>query len=130
MQKSIIRGALYGVEFNECNKPLSLYQESIAKSDEAHPKQKLPFTKPISSTQIQFFFFSQSQWGFWPLLVEWPLDVLEPQNKNEDIAHYERKQIVLSLTGFVQQLNPGRVIDLRLTKIVNFLFGWTHQKVL
>ena len=47
--------------------------------------------KRIGSAQFKFF-FSQSQWRIWPFLAEWPLDELEPQNKNEDIAHYEKRE--------------------------------------
>ena len=75
---------------------------------------------------LSFSFSSQLQWRIWAFLVEWPLDVLEPQNK-DDIGHNERKQMVLGLTGFAQLLNPGQVIDLRLMKITKFFFGRMHQ---
>ena len=47
------------------------------------------------------------------ILVEWPLDVLEPQNKNEHIAHYERKRMAPGFTGFALLVTPGQVIDLK-----------------
>ena len=66
--------------------------------------------------------------GIGPFLVEWPLDALEPQNKNEDIVRYERKRMVLGFTGFARLLTPGRVIDLRLTKIAKFCFDGNIKK--
>ena len=46
------------------------------------------------------------------ILVECPLDALEPQSKNEHIAGYERKRMVLGFKGFQQLVTPGQVIDL------------------
>ena len=66
------------------------------------------------------FFYSLYQWSIWPFLVEWPLDELEPQNKNEHIAHEERKQMTFGFTCFALLVTPGRVIDLEMTKIAKF----------
>ena len=65
-------------------------------------------------------FSSLSEWSIWPFLVEWSLDALEHQNKNEHIFHYEGKQMLLSFMGFEQLVTPGRVIDHKLTKITKF----------
>ena len=76
------------------------------------------FSKPISSAQ--FSSSSQSQWSIWPILVEWPLDALESRNKNERVARSVWKRMVLGVTGFAELMTPGRVIDLKLTKITKF----------
>ena len=109
-----------GSDFDRCNKSLCLHQESIAKSDQTHSKQNKKYFLRNPSVALNFIFQSQSQWGTRPFLVEWPLDALELQNKNEDIVHNERKRLVLVFTGFAQLLTPGWVIDLRLTKITKF----------
>ena len=59
-----------------------------------------------------------------------PLDAPEPQNKNEHIARYEKKRMVLGFTGFAQLVTPGQVTDLKWTKVTKFCLGRPHQKVL
>ena len=51
------------------------------------------------------------------------LDALKPQNKNEHIARYEIGRFVLGFTGFAHLVTTGQAIDLKLTKIANFLEG-------
>ena len=53
-------------------------------------------------------------------MAEWPVDAPEPRNKNEHIARYERKRMVLSFTDFAQLVTPGHVIDLKIAKIAKF----------
>ena len=55
--------------------------------------------------------------------LEQHLAALELQNKNLYIASYERKQMVLGFMGFAQLMTPGRVIDVKLTKIAIFWEG-------
>ena len=84
--------------------------------------------KPISSTQFKFS--SLSQWSIWQFLVELPLHVQEPQNKNGHIARYERKLIVPGIIGLAQLATPGQVNDLKLMKIAKFWLESYINKVL
>ena len=56
------------------------------------------------SEALDFCFSNQSQWSVKPILAEWPLDELEPRNKNESVARDERKRMVLGFTGFARLL--------------------------
>ena len=83
-------------------------------------QKKIYFLNSLS-VALNFSFPSQLQWSTWPFLVEYPLDALGPENKNEHIACYERKRMTLDFTGFAQLVTPGQVIDLKLMKVAKFL---------
>ena len=107
-------------DFDRHNNSLSLHQELIAKATQTHSKPKKIYFLQSLSVALNFSFPSQLQWSTWPFLVEYPLDALEPQNKNGHIACYERKRMTLDFTGFAQLVTPGQVTDLKLTKITKY----------
>ena len=64
------------------------------------------FLKPIGNAQFFAFPAIGNGVGIWPILVEVPLDEIELQNKEENIAFDDKKQIVSGFTGFAQLLPP------------------------
>ena len=70
---------------------------------------------PIRHTQNKtknIYFFnlsisSQSQWRIWPFLAEWPLNEVQPQNKNKGIApSLWEKAIGTWFDGFCTTIDP------------------------
>ena len=55
------------------------------------------------------------------------LDALEPQNKNQRIARYERKRMVLGLMDFAQLVTRSQITDFKWTKIAKLCLK-CHRK--